>query len=163
MTNTKLEDKASEAWLRRMADVEDEHGPVTVGGLAHDLGMLRPVARECPRIFGRLIEFARRSRALSVEELAKAADIDLGELVGLECGADIEPTPRTVHQLAHVLGVSTGKLLVVAGLADAEDETLKEATLRFAARSEPTTKLSKPERDALDEFVKVLVERSDKK
>lgn len=26
-------DKASEAWLRRMADMEDEHGPVIVGGL----------------------------------------------------------------------------------------------------------------------------------
>jgi len=163
MTNMKLEAKASEAWLRHMAEVEDEHGPVTVGGLAHDLGMLRPATRECPRVFGRLIEFARRSRGLSVEELAKAADVDLAELVALECGADVEPTPRTVHKLAHVLGVSTGKLLVVAGLADAEDDTLKEATVRFAARSEPTAELSKPEREALDEFVKVLVERSDGK
>ncbi len=49
----------------------------------------------------------------------------------------------------------------VAGLASPRPE-VSSAALKFAARSEPTAKLSRDERDALEEFVKVLVETSDK-
>jgi len=160
-TKMKSNSRASEAWLRRMADAEDRCKSVAVGGLAHELGLIRPGAPEGPRVFGRLIEFARRARGLSVEKLAEEADVDLAELVALERDEDVAPTPRTVYQLATVLQLDTGKLMVLAGLADVEDPALNQAALKFAARSEPTARLSKAEREAFDEFVKVLVERSD--
>jgi hypothetical protein len=97
-----------------------------------------------------------------LERLAEKADIDLAELVALECDEDIAPTPRTVYQLAMLLQLDTTKLMVLAGLADVADPDLNQAALKFAARSEPTAKLSTAERVAFDEFVKVLIERSDR-
>jgi 16S rRNA A1518/A1519 N6-dimethyltransferase RsmA/KsgA/DIM1 with predicted DNA glycosylase/AP lyase activity len=49
----------------------------------------------------------------------------------------------------------------VAGLATPRPE-VRSAALKFAARSEPTSQLTDEERGALEEFVKVLIESSDK-
>ena len=160
-TSVKHESRQNREWLRRMADAEDRCESVAVGGLAHDLGMLRRAGPEPLRVFGRFIEFARRARALSVEKLAAAADVDLAELVAIERDEDVTPTPRTVYQLARLLGLSTGKFMELAGLAEPKDQKLRQAALEFAARSEPTTKLSNAEREALEKFVQVLVEASD--
>lgn len=152
--------RPSREWMQRMADAEDRCGAVLVGGLASDVGMLRTGMPETPRVFGQLIEYARRSRGLTLEQLAAQADIDLAELVAIEREDDI-PTPRTVFNLARVLRMAPGKLMELSGLAEPRDQGLNQAALRFAARSEPSAKLSKAERHAFEEFVKVLVETSD--
>jgi transcriptional regulator with XRE-family HTH domain len=162
MTDKAKNSPASEAWLRRMADAEDHCKSVSVGGLAHDLGLIRAGVSGGLRVLGRFIEFARRARGVSVEQFANKADIDLAELVALERDEDVVPTPRTVYQLAQALQVDTAKLMVLAGLADVADPELNRAALKFAARSEPTAQLSRAEQEAFDEFVKVLVERSDR-
>jgi transcriptional regulator with XRE-family HTH domain len=159
MTHTKRNDPSSE-WLHRMADAEDSCRSVAVGGAAADLDMLRPAAVEAHKVFGRLIEFARRAKSLSVEELADRADVELAEIVGIECEEDLVPSPRTVFQLAQVLDLPAGMLTEVAGLAKPRS-AVSEAVLRFAARSEPTSTLTQAEREAFEEFVKVLVEASD--
>ena len=154
-------DEPSRKWLRKMAALEDRSGSVLVGGLAQDLGMLPGRAADRPRVFGRFVEFARRTRGLSVERLAEEAEVDLAELVAIERDSVRQPEPRTIYQLAIVLHVSSGKLLELSGLAEPRDQELDEAALRFAARSEPSAKLSSAEQDAFEEFVKVLVESSD--
>ena len=45
----------------------------------------------------------------------------------------------------------------LSGLAKTRDSYLTEATVRFAARSEPVNVLSAEEEEALQEYVKVLV------
>lgn len=146
-----------------MAEVEDNSGSVTVGGLAEELGMIHGPAPERLRVFGRFVEFARRTKGLTVERLADEADVDLAELIAVECDPESRPTPRTVRQLALVLGVSLGKFLELSGLAEPKDHGLGEAALRFAARSEPSAALSPAEReDAFEEFMKALVEASDR-
>ena len=152
---------ATTEWLRRMASAEDKCESISAGGLASELGMLRSQARPELSVFGRLIEFMRRDRGLSAEKLAEQADVDLGELLAIERYAAWRPTPRAVYKLAQAFGVATSKFLELAGLSEARDETLSDAALRFAARSEPITQLSKAEHDALDEFVKVLVDTSE--
>jgi len=147
-------------WLLRMADIEDSSKCIAAGGMAADIGMLAHVAGESQRVFGRLVEFARRARGLSVEQLSAQADVDLGEIVTIERDEDAVPQPRTVYQLAQVLGLPAGSLTEVAGLTRPRRE-VSEAALRFAARSEPTAKLTKDEREAFEEFVKVLAEASD--
>lgn len=154
-------DGPSRAWLRKMADLKDSSGSVLVGGLAEELGMIHGRS-ERRRIFGRFVEFARRRRGLSVERLAQEADVDLAEIIAVECDPDKQPEGRTVHQLARVLGVSSEKLLELSGLVEPKDPTLGEAALRFAARSEPTAQLSPAEREAFEEFAKVLEESSDR-
>jgi HTH-type transcriptional regulator, competence development regulator len=82
-------------------------------------------------------------------------------LVALERNEEVQPSSRTVYQTAQALKLPANKLMELAGLTDARDEGLGRAALRFAARSEPTARLSKEEREAFEEFVRVLVESSD--
>lgn len=147
-------------WLLEMAKVEASCRSVAVGGLAADLGMIEPAKTKAPRVFGRLVRLARRAKRLSVEELARRADLDIVEVLDVEQHEETVPTPRTVYQLAQVLEIPPEKLTEVAGLAEPRAEVNK-AALRFAARSEPTADLSAVEREALEEFVKVLGEASD--
>jgi|GEM_PF-4783859 len=65
--NTKLRD---ENWLRKMANLEDQHPAVSVGGMACDLGMLTMSKGSPTGVFGRFVEFARRKQKLTVDALA---------------------------------------------------------------------------------------------
>lgn len=149
----------SRDWLLRAAEAEDRVPSFSVGGLAAEVGWLDVGSIAPASIFARFIELARRARNLTLESLAVRAEIDLAELVGIT-EARQQPTPRTVYRLSQVLDVSAENLMELAGLAEPRAE-LAQAALRFAARSEPTVELSEEERNALNEFVKVLVEKSD--
>jgi transcriptional regulator with XRE-family HTH domain len=160
MTNEEANGPARE-WLLKMAVFEDSSRSVSAGGLAADFGLLSATQCEPHRVFGRLIEFARRKQSLSVEQLAERAQVDLADIIEIEMNELPSPDARTVFQLASVLGLPSARLMEVAGLATPRPE-VSSAALKFAARSEPSAKLSREERDALEEFVKVLVETSDR-
>ena len=159
---TEHEGRPSREWLLKMAEGEDRCESVAVGGMAEDVGLLRTPSIEPSKVFGRFIEFARRAKGMSVEQLAAKSDVDLSEIVSIEREESRTPaSTRTVYQLAETLDLPSGKLMELAGLVEARNqEILGEAALRFAARSEPTGKLSKGERAAFEEFVKVLIESS---
>jgi transcriptional regulator with XRE-family HTH domain len=131
-----------------------------VGGFASDLGLLPSASTGVQSAFSRLVEYARRKRGLSVERLATEADVDLESLVDIETKASAVPDARTVYQLATVLKLAPHTLMEVAGLTTPRPQ-IREAAVRFAARSESTARLSRDEQMALEEFVKVLVETSD--
>lgn len=147
-------------WLLQMSDAEG-NCDLSVGGLAHEFGMVAPtnaapsVARTA---FAKLIELRRRERRMSVEQLAQRADIDLGEVVGLERGDPSTPEPRTVYKLAAVLELPQDKLMQLSGLTKPKDTRFAQEAVRFAARSEPLDKLSREEHEALEEFVKFLLQ-----
>jgi HTH-type transcriptional regulator, competence development regulator len=106
----------------------------------------------------KLVELRRRQRRLSVEDLAKTADVDLEDIVRIEQGGGSVREPRTVHQIARVLDLPERSLLELAGLAQAGHPRFHEATVRFAARSEPVEALRPEELAALEEYVSVLTE-----
>lgn len=147
-------------WLTRMANIEDSSESVAVGGMASELGLVHATVSEHPKVFGRLVEFARRAKGLSVERLAERADVEVAEVVAIERNDESPPSARTVYQLAQELGLPAGMLTEVAGLTKPREE-VSTAALRFAAKSESTSNLSKAEREAFEEFVKVLVDASD--
>ncbi|HMO83983.1 MAG TPA: helix-turn-helix transcriptional regulator [Lacipirellulaceae bacterium] len=151
----------NEAWLRRMADLEDQHPSVSVGGLAADLGILAIPGQSPVGAFGRFVEFARRKQRLSVEDLATNLGVAVPEILALENDPNAQPRPRTVHKLASFLKLPVGPILELAGLAEAKHSTIPTAAVRFAARSETMAELSPQESQAFDELVKVLVESSD--
>lgn len=159
-TDSRHEISSSRDWLRLMAEQEDQYASISAAGLAADLGLLKIEAPAGSLLFARFIQLGRRAQGLSVEELAERAQIDISQLVAIE-SEGAAPVPRTVYQLSKVLKVSTGKLMELAGLAKSKDPEFRQAALRFAARSEPSAKLSDEEREAFEEFVKVLVEASD--
>ena len=141
----------------------EDDGCLSVAGLALRCGFMEPsetAEQDRPKIFGQLIEYTRRKAGLSLEELSRRASVALRELLAIERD-NATPTPRTVYQLSESLGLPFGKLQELAGLAEPRDERLNEAALRFAARSEPTAQLSTAEREAYEEFIKVLVESTD--
>ena len=161
MSNTNKLNGPSQNWLQRMAELEDSCRSVSAAGLASDFGMLLiPPHGETQQVFGRLIELARRKCRLTVEQLAEKADVDLVEIVDIETKLDVVPEARTVFQLASVLKLPSARLMEVTGLAIPRPE-IRSAALKFAAHSKSTANLTQEERDALEEFVKVLISNSD--
>jgi len=109
--------------------------------------------------FSTLICYRRRALRLTMEDLAQQAKVELDELLQIEEDATYVPEPRTVHQLASHLKLPIPQLLVLSGNATSANAELTEAAVRFAARSRAVEKLNREQNEALNEFVKVLVEQ----
>lgn len=117
-------------------------------------------AREPVRLaFSTLISYRRRALRLTIESLAEKAKVDVDELLQIEEDTGYVPEARTVHQLANQLKLPIPQLLVLSGNARSANTELTEAAVRFAARSRAVEKLNREQSDALNEFVKVLVEQ----
>jgi HTH-type transcriptional regulator, competence development regulator len=148
------------AWLRAKAE-EENNGIVSVGGLVCALAKSEEESKAhlAERVaLAKLVELRRRQYRLSVEDLAKKADVDLEDVVSIERGEGTVPEPRTVHRLAQALELPERRLLELAGLVQAKDARFRKATVRFAARSEPVANLLPEEQEALEEFVGLLAE-----
>jgi transcriptional regulator with XRE-family HTH domain len=116
-----------------------------------------PASREEARIaFGRFVNLMRRQRGYSMERLAEEAELDASELLVIEGDVHYIPEPRTVYRLAQTFHVSQQRLMQLAGLSAANDSSLSQEAVRFAARSESVQKLSREESTALDAFIAVL-------
>jgi transcriptional regulator with XRE-family HTH domain len=159
MTHTNRSNGPPRAWLLQAGVAEDANPSLSVGGLAVDLGLLPSSKMGIRTAFSRLVEYRRRNLELSVEQLAEQADVDLEEIVEIETKASVVPNVRTVYQLATALKLEPGTLMEVVGLTTTRPQ-IRSAAVRFAARSESTARLSHDEQEALEEFVKVLVESS---
>ena len=153
-------------WLLTKANEED-NCVISVGGLAcRVVAEAKAHAEEIPETtrrvaFARFVKLSRRKLRLTVEQLAEQADVDVSQLVEIEVGECDAPEPRTVYNLSQALNYPQDRLMVMSGLARPRDRRLAEATVRFAARSEPVNVLSPEEEEALLEYVKVVVESSD--
>ncbi len=161
MSNQEYRSCPSREWLKQAAAAEEQHESISVGGLASRFGMARSEEGSGVSVFGQVIEFGRRRLGLSVEALALKADVDIRELVLIERSDSFEPSPRTIFKLADALGVPVKGLAEIAGLVEERSEQIEVAMLQFAARSEPTAKLTKDEEFAYNELVKVIVEQSE--
>ena len=157
-------------WLKKRAAV-DEMAEVSCGYLNLDMLGAEPghdqaaasrgsFEQDSSRVaFGKLINLWRRKKGLRMEELAIKARIDLAELIEIEKTIDFIPEPRTVYQLAQVLGLPNQRLLQLSGNTVARDPSLGQEAVRFAARSDSVQKLNKSEQQALEEFVKLLSDK----
>ncbi len=101
--------KDREAFERRAFEAED--GCISVGGLAHRLGMFsqqrEPMALatvNAATALAKLVELWRRQQWLTVEAFAKRANLTEAEVVGIESG-EIVPEPRALFQVSQVIPV----------------------------------------------------------
>lgn len=147
-----------EAMTRREGDLD-----VGAGQRApHDESEEASLASAGTRIaFGRFIHLIRRLHGMSVEQLAQNALLDLAELVRIEEDVHYVPEPRSVHQLALTFHVPQQRLMQLAGLALTKSERFRMEAVKFAARSESAEALSNEERQALEQFIRVLSERKE--
>ena len=151
-------------WYEKMAALEEEHqadfgaGCYQLGAAYSDLDRVAadPKPEVSQIIFGRLVQLMRRKRSLTIEGLAKQADVELAELVEIEDDFGHVPEPRTVYQLAQFFKLAEDSLMQLAGLTKTRDSRLMEAGVRFAARSNPVVELEPEEKKALEDFVAVL-------
>lgn len=119
-----------------------------------------PEELEIREAFHRVVQMLRRSRGLSIDDLAEKTQIDRTELVALERNPAYRPSPLTLHRLSEFFGVPDRKLAVLAGAIREVPEDLRQHAARFAAQSNSFSKLTKEEQRVLDEFVGFL--RSDR-
>jgi transcriptional regulator with XRE-family HTH domain len=115
-----------------------------------------PEAQDVREAFHRVIHMLRRSRGLTIDELAKKTEIDRTELVALERNVAYRPSPLTLHRLSQFFQVPDRKLAVLAGAIREVPEDLRQQAEKFAAQSDSFSKLSKEEQRVLDEFVGFL-------
>ena len=119
-----------------------------------------PEELEIREAFHRVVQMLRRSRGLSIDDLAEKTKIDRTELVALERNPAYRPSPLTLHRLSEFFGVPDRKLAVLAGAIREVPEDLRQHAARFAAQSNSFSKLTKEEQRVLDDFVGFL--RSDR-
>src|SRR5437660_5853174 len=121
-------------WLTKRAE-RDDKAEISAGVFSidmfkskqrpHQVASINAGADEDPRpAFGRLINLWRRKKGLRMDQLADRARIDMGELVAIEHDIHYTPEPRTVYQLAKILGLSIKRMLQLSGNSIVRDSTL---------------------------------------
>jgi transcriptional regulator with XRE-family HTH domain len=156
-------ERSKEWWLaraRREGDAFIGAGLLAADPMPDGRTVAAVAAPEEYRIaFGKFVNMMRRRKGYSIEQLADAARVDASELLIIEDDVHYVPGPRTVFQLAQLFEVPQPRLMQLAGLAAANDDSLREEAVRFAARSEAVHKLTREESAALEAFVTVLSEK----
>lgn len=144
----------SEAWLRRVADEEDQCQSISVGGLVTRLGMY-PIADEAkPMVFGELVNLIRRKSGLSIEQLALLAKVDACDVERVERSFPV--VAGHVYRLADALKVPADKMAQLAGVSELTDHELAKAAERFESRLRSPMILSPSEESALNEFMETM-------
>lgn len=115
-----------------------------------------PEEQEMREAFHRVVQMLRRSRGLTIDQLAEKTKVDRAELVALERNPAYRPSPLTLHRLSEFFEVPDRKLAVLAGAIRDVPNELREHAARFAAQSDSFAKLTKEEQRLLDEFVGFL-------
>jgi HTH-type transcriptional regulator, competence development regulator len=113
--------------------------------------------------FGRFVALMRRKHGWSVQQLAAKADTEPGEILVIENDPHYESELSTVVGLAETFGVPPKNLIKMAGLAEDRSMQLREEGLRFAASAESRAPLTADEEQALQTYLKVVLEDSDKR
>lgn len=171
LTQKELADRVgtTQSAISRLEDADYE---------GHSLSMLRRIAEALgatvdveidpgeravePFVFRSLLHLLRRSKELTVDELAREVDIPREELVAIEQQEGYLPSPRTIHRLSRFYKLSPTKLAALAGAVDRPIDEIREPVFRFAAMSESFSELSREEKAALSELVGALREERTK-
>jgi len=162
-----MEMLVSRDWLRRKieADPDTENEAGWPAEAIDNIGMFLPTELvseggsvvELKHAFGVLIHQLRRRDQVSVAVLATKARIDAEEIKLIEWDPNYRPRPRTVHQLAEYFEMPVRAMMKLSGATVTRDEALKEEAVKFAAKSDDLSKLTKDEQRVLESFVKYLV------
>lgn len=111
---------------------------------------------------GTFVELWRRNQGWDAVKLAKEAGVDPEEILDIERNPQSEPEPSAVYRLAQVFKMPAKILMELAGLTEPRTPYLREAAVRFAARSESMAALNKNEREAFEAFVSAISETAKK-
>lgn len=103
-----------------------------------------------------LVHQVRRRDNLSIVQFAERIRVEAREVERIEEDPDYVPSPRTLHQVAEYMKVPARAMLSLTSDAIAENENVAKAAIKFAASSEDLSRLTRAERNGLNDFVKFL-------
>lgn len=103
-----------------------------------------------------LVHQVRRRDNLSIVQFAERIRVEANELEMIEENPDYVPNPRTLHQIATYMKVPARAVLSLTSDAIAQNENVAEAAIKFAASSDDLSRLTRAERNGLNDFVKFL-------
>lgn len=155
----KLE-RSKEWYARRIALEGDEE----IGAGAPPRNPMPAAVETCVKpvdtriAFGTFVELWRRNRGWDVVKLAEEAGVNPEEILEIEHSPQSEPEPHAVYRLAGVFNLPVKILMELAGLIESRTPNLRQAAVRFAARSESVAELTPHERAAFDAFVSAISE-----
>lgn len=161
----------SQDWLRRRIETDpdlDVEAGLPIGVL-ESIGMFLPAeltAQEDAKVvrlteaFGVLVRQLRRRQQWTVDQLAQKARVDIEDLRAIERDPHYRPRPRVVHQLAGVFKIPERPLMKLSGATVTHDQDFEEEAMRFAAKSDDLSKLTREEQKALNDYVKYLAEQA---
>ncbi len=113
--------------------------------------------------FGTFVGLWRRNQGWDAVKLAEEAGVSTEEILEIERNPQSEPEASAVYRLAKIFQLSPKMLMELAGLIEPRTPNLREAAVRFAARSESVAALNKHEREAFEAFVAAISETDIKK
>jgi transcriptional regulator with XRE-family HTH domain len=151
--------KRSKAWYARRIALE---GDVEIGAGAPPCYpppatmevRVKPVDTRIA--FGAFVELWRRNRGWDAVKLAEEAGVKPEEILEIEHNPQSKPQPNAVNRLAAVFNLPARILMELAGLIESRTPKLRQAAVRFAARSESVVALNPREREAFETFVSAL-------
>ncbi len=135
--------------LRRIAAATKQK--LAVVSIPDDPG--KGAIRDAFRLF---VQLLRRNHKLTVDELARRADIDRAEIVAMERNIGYRPSPRTLFKLSRFYRIPESRFLVLSGAVKEVPQNFRDQASRFAAQSDSFATLTSDEKIALDEFMKFL-------
>ena len=162
-------------WLRRKIDsdpdVEVEAGPdlndwALLGGLDDEILQEENLATVRDRqviplrmSLGLLVRQLRLRDGLTVEALAKEAEVSEEELNQVEHNPNYTARPRLIYNLSEYFEVRLEDLSQLAGTTRKVDRKLYNTAVKYAAMSDEAAVLTEAQREILDGFVAMLNER----
>lgn len=106
-----------------------------------------------------LLVMLRRRDNLDEAELAQKAQIDESEVRRIELEPGYIPSPRTIYKLENQFSLPSGVLGKLTGAIKHHSPVFEERALEFAANAKSIGKLTREERQLLNEFIKFIKEK----
>ena len=117
-----------------------------------------PEVNELRYAFHLVVQMLRRRHGLTVDALARRADVDREEIIAMERNNAYRPSPLTLHKLCRFYEIPERRMLVLAGAIKEAPQGFSERASGFAAQSESFARLTEEEQKALDDFIQFLKE-----
>ena len=118
-------------------------------------------ARQLHEGLGMLLQFLKRQKGLSDQDVEGQADIAEGELQKIEMVPGYQPSPRTISNLERFFHLPRRSIAMLTGAVRVEQLGFAEEVVQFAAKSSAMGTLTKEERQHLNRFVKLLEHYTD--
>jgi transcriptional regulator with XRE-family HTH domain len=107
-------------------------------------------------VFRQMLRDLRIKQGLTPKQLAEKLEMDQDEIISMEQNPGYRPPSAALRRLSQFYQIPFRRLATLAGAASDVAEEVREEASQYAARSESFAKLTREQRQLLDQFVSFL-------